>query len=69
MITGIGIDLIEIKRVERACGRESFLSRAFTEKERREVSDNVRRLAGDFAVREAVAEAEGPGPDAESCME
>ena len=61
MIVGTGTDLVELIRVEKACGRDSFLQKTFTENERREASDNVRRLAGDFAVKEAVAKALGTG--------
>ena len=69
MIIGTGIDIVDMDRVKKACERESFCKRVYTEEERRQAGNSVSRLAGDFAVREAVAEAEGPGPDAESCME
>ena len=61
MIIGVGTDLIELKRVQKACERESFLSRIFTEEEYREASGNYRRLAGNFAVKEAVSKALGTG--------
>ena len=61
MIIGVGTDLIEIERVEKACQRESFLRKVYTENERREAADNIRRLAGDFAVKEAVSKALGTG--------
>ena len=61
MIIVVGTDLIELKRVEKACKAQAFLQRAYTEQERREASDNVRWLAGDFAVKEAAAKALGTG--------
>lgn len=57
MIFGIGTDLIETERVRRACRRQSFLTRCFTEEERRQAAHRKERLAGDFAVKEAVAKA------------
>ncbi|MBQ1423240.1 MAG: holo-ACP synthase [Lachnospiraceae bacterium] len=61
MIVGVGTDLIELKRVQKACGKPSFLSRIFTEDEYREASGDHRRLAGNFAVKEAVSKALGTG--------
>lgn len=61
MIVGIGTDLVEMERMERACRREAFLSRVYTEEERRQAGKGVSRLAGDFAVKEAVAKALGTG--------
>ena len=61
MIIGVGTDLIELKRVQKACERESFLNRIFTEDEYREASGDHRRLAGNFAVKEAVSKALGTG--------
>ena len=61
MIVGTGTDLIEIERVRKACERPAFLQKVFTENERREASDNIRKLSGDFAVKEAVAKALGTG--------
>lgn len=61
MIFGIGTDIVEMERVRRACSRESFLARSFTEQERREALCSEKRLAGDFAVKEAVTKALGTG--------
>ena len=61
MIYGIGNDIIEIERVMKACSKESFLKRVYTDSERREALTHRRRLAGDFAVKEAVAKAFGTG--------
>ena len=35
MITGIGTDLVEIARVQKAIGRSAFLEKVYTEKERK----------------------------------
>ena len=61
MIYGIGNDIIEIERVMKACSKESFLKRVYTDSERREALTHRRRLAGDFAVKEAVSKALGTG--------
>ena len=66
MATGVGIDLIEIERVERALERRPRLAdRLFTEGERLTGSGNPRSaesLAARFAAKEAVAKALGaPG--------
>ena len=57
MIVGVGPDMVEIGRMEKACGRPSFLDRVFTEEERRQAGGKISRLAGDFAVKEAVSKA------------
>ena len=61
MLTGVGCDLIEIERVKKACEKEAFLSRIYTERERRQAKGDPRVLAGTFAVKEAVAKAFGTG--------
>ncbi len=61
MIIGIGTDLVENKRVEKACLRESFVSRSFTDKERELIEGNHLKASGNFAVKEAVAKAFGTG--------
>ena len=61
MIIGVGTDLVEMDRMKKACGRESFLKRIYTEEERRQAGKRISRLAGDFAVKEAVAKALGTG--------
>ena len=52
MILGIGTDLVEIERIKKACEKEAFLVRSFTEEERRQAEGKIPRLAGDFAVKE-----------------
>ena len=61
MIFGVGTDLVEISRVLKACEKEAFLNRVFTENERRQAFSDKKRFAGDFAVKESVAKAMGIG--------
>ena len=61
MIVGIGTDLIEIERIEKACEKEAFLMRVYTEEELRQAGGKASRLAGDFAVKEAVSKVFGTG--------
>lgn len=61
MIVGVGTDLIEIARVGKACEKQAFLSRIYTQEECRKFGGNAARLAGNFAVKEAVAKAFGTG--------
>lgn len=61
MIIGLGIDLIEIDRIKKACEKEAFLMRYYTEKELSSLEGNTRALAGNFAVKEAVSKVFGTG--------
>ena len=61
MITGIGTDLVEIARVQKAIGRSSFLEKIYTEKERELIAVRSVRAATNFAAKEAVAKALGSG--------
>ena len=61
MIIGVGTDMVEIGRIEKACERTSFLTRVYTEEECRQAGDNKTRLAGNFAVKESVAKVFGTG--------
>ena len=61
MLTGIGCDLVEIERMKKACEKEAFLSRMYTEEERRQAGGRIPVLAGTFAVKEAVAKVFGTG--------
>ena len=49
--------MIEIARVEKACRKQAFLSRIYTAEECRQAGKTISRLAGNFAVKEAVAKA------------
>jgi holo-[acyl-carrier protein] synthase len=64
MIIGIGQDIIEIERIKKAVSSERFLVRYFTVKEielYRRRNSNPEVLAGNFAVKEAVAKVFGTG--------
>lgn len=61
MIVGIGSDIIEIERVKRACQSEAFLTRVYTACELERFRKSPASLAGNFAVKEAVAKALGTG--------
>lgn len=52
--------MVEIHRIA-GIKRTYVLDRMFTEEERRQAGDKVSMLAGDFAVKEAVAKALGTG--------
>lgn len=61
MLAGVGCDLIEIRRMKKACEKEAFLLHVFTEEERRQAGGNFSMLAGTFAVKEAVSKVFGTG--------
>jgi holo-[acyl-carrier protein] synthase len=66
MIVGIGSDLTDIRRIEKAIARfgERFLARCFTEVERRTADGRAMRAATyakRFAAKEACAKALGTG--------
>jgi|SRR5579864_3243081 holo-[acyl-carrier protein] synthase len=67
MILGVGSDLIDIRRIERAIARfgDRFLDRIFTEAERRRcdrrAATRIESYARRFAAKEAAAKALGTG--------
>ena len=68
MILGLGADLCDIRRIERAIGRfgDRFLARVFTETERARATRRTEALraatfAKRFAAKEAAAKALGTG--------
>ena len=61
MIYGIGTDLIEVERIKKACEKESFRTRIYTEQEQQLIAGNAQRAAGNFAVKESVVKAFGTG--------
>lgn len=64
MIVGIGTDIIEVERIQKACRSPRFLSRVFTEREQalfQSRKENYQVLAGNFAAKEAVVKAMGTG--------
>jgi holo-[acyl-carrier protein] synthase len=63
-IAGIGVDVIEIDRVERALERRGLGERLFTAEERRYAARHrrpARQLAARFCAKEAVAKSLGLG--------
>lgn len=61
MILGIGMDMIEVQRVKKACEKEAFLTRCFTKKEQDMIASNQEKAAGNFASKEAVSKVFGTG--------
>jgi holo-[acyl-carrier protein] synthase len=66
MILGLGSDLVDITRVERTLARfgERFITRVFTETERRKCEERASRAASyarRFAAKEACSKALGTG--------
>ena len=61
--SAVGVDVIEIERVEAALGRfgERFLRRVYTEEESAFCRGRVHELAARFAAKEAVMKALGTG--------
>ena len=61
MITGIGVDLVEVDRVVKACQNESFIKRYYTQREIDLIQSDMKKAADNFAVKEAVAKMLGTG--------
>ena len=63
MLLSSGIDLIEIKRIQKALERhgDRFLNRIFTEAEIKQARGNAPELAARFAAKEAASKALGTG--------
>jgi holo-[acyl-carrier protein] synthase len=62
-VVSIGVDIVEIERVESAINRcgERFLRRVYTETELRTCQDGPSSLASRFAAKEAVMKVLGTG--------
>jgi len=62
-VTSIGVDIVEIERIESAIkrGGERFLSRIYTETELKTCRDRLSSLASRFAAKEAVMKVLGTG--------
>jgi len=64
MIIGIGNDIIEIERVEKAISKEGFIAKVYTQ---REIENIIKRgnrtetYAGIFSAKEAISKAIGTG--------
>lgn len=61
MIKGIGTDIVNISRIEKAMQQEKFLERVFTPRELQERKHKVENYAATFAGKEAVVKALGRG--------
>lgn len=63
MILSSGLDLIEIKRIQKALDRhgERFLKRIYTEAEIKQARGNAPEMAARFAAKEAASKALGTG--------
>ena len=61
MIVGIGNDIIEKSRIRKACEKDAFLVRVFTEKERQMIQEHPDKAAGCWAVKESVVKVFGTG--------
>lgn len=61
MIVGIGNDLIEVERVERACEKMAFLKKYYTPAEIQLIEKQKKKSADNFAVKEAVVKMFGTG--------
>ena len=64
MIVGIGNDIIEIERIEKAISKEGFKNKVYTQKELEKIKkrgDRVETYAGIFSAKEAISKAIGTG--------
>ncbi len=64
MILGVGCDIIEISRIEKAIEKENFLTHCFTEREIEYFNmkhNRAESIAAGFAAKEAVSKALGTG--------
>ena len=65
MILGIGVDIIEIDRIEKAIKKQNkFLEKIFTNKEIEYFHNrkmNIEVIAGNFAAKDAISKALGTG--------
>lgn len=62
MILGVGLDLADIARIEKALENPRFLERIYSEEERARITEKgAQTAAGYWAAKEAVAKALGTG--------
>ena len=64
MIVGIGNDIIEIERIEKAISKESFKNKIYTQRELENIKKRGNRAetyAGVFSAKEAISKAIGTG--------
>lgn len=62
-IIGIGIDEVSCERVQKACEKASFLTKYYSEEERKLIEKRKSSAATNFAGKEAVVKAFGTGFD------
>lgn len=65
MILGIGNDIVEIARIEKALGNENFKKRVYTSNEiemiEKKGAGKIASYAGRFSAKEAISKAMGTG--------
>ena len=64
MIVGIGNDIIEIERIEKAISKEGFKNKVYTQRELKNIEKRGNRTetyAGIFSAKEAISKAIGTG--------
>ena len=64
MIVGIGNDIIEIERIEKAISKEGFRNKIYTQRELENIKKRGNRAetyAGVFSAKEAISKAIGTG--------
>lgn len=64
MIVGIGNDIIEIERIEKAISKEGFKNKIYSQRELENIEkrgDRVETYAGIFSAKEAISKAIGTG--------
>ena len=64
MIVGLGNDIIEIERIEKAISKEGFKNKVYTQRELENIEkrgDRVETYAGIFSAKEAISKAIGTG--------
>ena len=64
MIVGIGNDIIEIERIEKAISKEGFKNKVYTQRELENIEKRGNRTetyAGIFSAKEAISKAIGTG--------
>ena len=64
MIVGIGNDIIEIERIEKAISKEGFKNKVYTQRELENIEKRGNRAetyAGIFSAKEAISKAIGTG--------
>ncbi|MBQ6820665.1 MAG: holo-ACP synthase [Clostridium sp.] len=64
MIIGVGTDIIELARIEKAINNKKFLEKVFTEEEIKmfnQKNNRIEVISGNFAAKEAISKAIGTG--------